>query len=113
MTRSVLVIAVVFAAILPGGIGCDKVSQMSDENKMAGKWNGPMGQRWEFYSNGDARFHGTFSNNRGKWKILTGQRLEIRWEDAIIEPLQEFKYSFKGKNLILTGTNLAYELEPQ
>ena len=94
--------------------GCDKISGVSDKSKITGNWKAAYGAtKWEFYSNGDARFHGVLSNNRGHWKILTGNRIEIRWDDALVEPIQEFKYSFIGKKLVLTGSSIAYELEPQ
>jgi hypothetical protein len=99
----------ILIVLLTSLTGCDTIVTVTDEQRIVGTWKGPW--TLSLYSNGDARFSGLFSNNRGKWKILPGKRLEVRWDDAIIEPLQEWKYDINGDTLTLAGTDLKYELK--
>jgi hypothetical protein len=72
---------------------------MTDAQRLIGKWEGIS--TLEFYSNGDFRDQALLVTWNGKWKILEGNRLELKY-DSSLAPDVTWDYSFSGDKLTLT-----------
>jgi hypothetical protein len=80
---------------------------LTDEQRLHGEWEGQGTlDSIEFFPNGDVRIYAALVTHKGKWKLLSGQRLDLETEGVLWGTNKiEWEYKLSGKTLVLMQPN--------